>query len=119
MARVRVVDDEEMIVRMVSKAREARDHTVLPAHDGITALAIARTEQPDLILSDVMMPRMDGFALCKALHVDDATCAIPLILMSAASDLRDPDCAAVAYVPKPLRLATFSALIATHVGENH
>jgi signal transduction histidine kinase/CheY-like chemotaxis protein/ligand-binding sensor domain-containing protein/AraC-like DNA-binding protein len=63
------------------------DHAVLVAADGEEALAIARRELPDLVVSDVMMPRMDGFGLARALRADPGTEGIPLIFLTArASD---------------------------------
>jgi PAS domain S-box-containing protein len=59
------------------------EHAVLAAADGEEALRLARERKPDLVLTDVMMPRLDGFGLLRALRQDDATASLPVILLSA------------------------------------
>jgi two-component system alkaline phosphatase synthesis response regulator PhoP len=58
-------------------------YSVVTALDGEQALEKARTEKPDLIVLDIMMPKLDGYETCKRLKADDATKAIPVILLSA------------------------------------
>ena len=78
-----LVVDDNADMREYLKRLLGSTYKVLLAADGTAALAIARTELPDLILSDVMMPGLDGFALLQALRDDETTRAIPIILLSA------------------------------------
>ncbi len=79
---VLVVDDHADI-RAYVRGHLAADYRVVEARDGEQALALARETPPDLIVSDVMMPRMDGFALVRALKSDPATDFIPILLLTA------------------------------------
>jgi signal transduction histidine kinase len=67
----------------------SEDFQLLEAADGEEALALARERLPDLILSDVMMPRMDGFELCREVKADPATMGIPVVLLTARIDIED------------------------------
>ena len=86
MARILVVDDEPTIVKLVTATLRARGHTTFEAHDGVEAIEQARALQPDLILLDIMMPRMTGKEARKALHDDPKTANIPVIHLSAVGD---------------------------------
>jgi CheY-like chemotaxis protein len=86
MARILVVDDEPSIVKLVKTTLVGRGHTVDEAFDGVEALAQAKLHHPDLILLDVMMPRMDGTEVRKRLLADPATKDIPVIHLSAVGD---------------------------------
>lgn len=87
----------------------AEHYQVITANDGIEGLAIAQERQPDLLLSDVMMPRMDGFELCRQLKTNLATSHIPIILLTAKTALNDRleglEIGADDYVPKPFHPA--------------
>jgi two-component system cell cycle response regulator len=82
-ARILVVDDVEANVRLLQAKLEAEYYDVMTAPDGPTALAIAAAEQPDIVLLDVMMPGMDGFAVCRRLKEDAETRHIPVVLLTA------------------------------------
>jgi DNA-binding response OmpR family regulator len=86
MARILVVDDEPSIVKLVSVTLRARGHTTFEAHDGIEAIEQAKALKPDLILLDIMMPRMNGKQARKKLHEDPETSSIPVIHLSAVGD---------------------------------
>ena len=88
-ARILVVDDIPANVKLLEVKLSAEYFDVLTASDGPSALEIARSEAPDLILSDVMMPGMDGFELCEQLKADPATSHIPLVMVTALSDVAD------------------------------
>ena len=78
-----VVDDEIYIVHILDFSLGMEGYSVVTALDGEQALEKARTEKPDLIVLDIMMPKLDGYETCKRLKADDATRAIPVILLSA------------------------------------
>ncbi|HEY2752473.1 PleD family two-component system response regulator [Phenylobacterium sp.] len=88
-ARILVVDDVEANVRLLQAKLEAEYYEVLTASDGPTALAIAAAEKPDIVLLDVMMPGMDGFAACRRLKEDPETRHIPVVLLTALDGRAD------------------------------
>jgi len=83
--RILLADDEEDIKTVVTMFLESQGYEVLTAFDGLDALEKARTEKPDLILLDIMMPVLDGFEVCKRLKEDAATGNIPILILSAAA----------------------------------
>ena len=88
-ARILVVDDIDTNVRLLEAKLAAEYYDVLTASDGPTALAIAASEQPDLVLLDVMMPGMDGFAVCRRLKSDPETRHLPVVLVTALDGRAD------------------------------
>ncbi|MFA0732276.1 MAG: hypothetical protein LKKZDAJK_000929 [Candidatus Fervidibacter sp.] len=87
--RVLVVDDERHIVRLVQVNLERQGYEVLTAYDGVECLEKAKAEKPDLIVLDVMMPRMDGFEALQRLKSDPETSQIPVIMLTARAQDRD------------------------------
>ena len=81
--KILVVDDEIYIVHILDFSLGMEGYTVVTALDGEQALDKARAEKPDLIVLDIMMPKLDGYETCKRLKADDATKSIPVILLSA------------------------------------
>ena len=95
---VLIVDDDRTIVSFLGEVLEEEGYTVRRAYDGLTALQEAEIAQPDLVLSDIAMPGLDGVTLAG--HLRDR--GIPVVLLSAAvADPRIPD---VPFVPKPFNL---------------
>ena len=88
-ARILVVDDIDSNVRLLEAKLNAEYYEVLTASDGPTALAIAASELPDIVLLDVMMPGMDGFAVCRRLKDDPATRHVPVVLVTALDGRAD------------------------------
>jgi two-component system alkaline phosphatase synthesis response regulator PhoP len=80
--KVLIVDDELGIRRLVRKMLSG-DYAVLEAQDGGEAVNTARSEKPDVILMDMMMPRIDGLTACYAIKTDRATKEIPVIMLTA------------------------------------
>jgi two-component system alkaline phosphatase synthesis response regulator PhoP len=112
-ATVLIVDDDRTIVDVLRAALEDEGYTVLAALNE-AALALARQEQPAVILLDLMMPEMDGVEMCRRLRADPATAHIPIVALSAARNL-----AVVAgrmsiddRLPKPFDLDDVSAMVA-------
>jgi len=81
--RILVVDDEIYIVHILDFSLGMEGYEVLTALDGEQALEKARTEKPDLIVLDIMMPKLDGYETCKRLKADADTKDVPVILLSA------------------------------------
>jgi DNA-binding response OmpR family regulator len=105
MTKVLVVDDEAPIRLLCRVNLEADGMEVIEAADGQSGLALARSEQPDVILLDVMMPTMDGWQVAEQL-VDDAQAGqIPLVFLTARAELRDRarglELGGVDYITKP------------------
>lgn len=88
-ASVLVVDDHEQNLELLQAYLEDLACRVRVARDGREALAEVESEQPDLILLDVMMPRMSGFQLCRQLKADPATRDIPIVMVTALSEVSD------------------------------
>src|SRR3972149_3083784 len=88
-ARVLVVDDLPPNVKLLDAKWSAEYFDVVTASDGPSAIAAAQTKSPDVILLDVMMPGMDGFEVCRRLKGDPATMHIPVIMVTALSEVSD------------------------------
>src|SRR5512136_2737794 len=86
--RILIADDEPFNVDYLEQELEALDCDTLAAANGQEALAKTRSEAPDLVLLDIMMPVMDGFEVLSHLKADAATRDIPVIVISATTDLR-------------------------------
>lgn len=104
--KILVVDDEPFIVEMVSSRLKAGGYDTVTAGDGETALEKVRSEKPDLIILDVMMPKMDGFQVCAALKQDERYQSIPVLMFTAKGGDEDrqiglEDCGADGYMTKP------------------
>jgi DNA-binding response OmpR family regulator len=105
MARILAVDDEPTITRLVEAALAKDGHEVLSAGSGDEALLKARTEEPDLILLDIMMPGMDGHEVLVRLRTDPATQDVPVAFLSAVGDVSEQleglEEGAIDYITKP------------------
>ena len=116
--RLLVVDDEPTNLQVLRHVLD-KDYRLLFATDGTRALQLARQEQPRLVLLDVMMPGMDGYAVCAALKADPATAAIPVIFVTALADAADEtrgfDAGGVDYITKPVSAPVVRARVRTHL----
>ncbi|HZY18923.1 MAG TPA: protein kinase [Ramlibacter sp.] len=86
MNRVLVVEDDEAIRANVTRLLRLEGYEVLAAPDGTTGLAVLREQRPDLVVSDIGMPGLDGFALLEAIRGDPALAATPVLLLTALDD---------------------------------
>jgi len=104
-SKVLVVDDDPVIVRLLEVNFEMEGFDVITAVDGADGVEKARAEQPDIVVSDVMMPKLNGLELAAALKGDEATKHIPVVLLSAKAQVGDIraglDAGADDYVTKP------------------
>ena len=87
--RILIADDNPMNVDILQKRLAVQGYEILTAADGEEALAAARDYQPDLILLDVMMPKMDGIEVCRQLKADPAAPFIPVVMVTAKADTKD------------------------------
>jgi CheY-like chemotaxis protein len=107
-----VAEDEEAIAALLQALLEDAGYRVVVAGDGRAALDQLAAQRPHLVLSDVMMPRLDGRALARAMAADPAYRAIPLVLMSAAARIRAEEVPHAAFLAKPFDLDALLATIA-------
>ena len=115
--RILVADDDPFIRRLVVFTLKKRGYHVLEACDGATALNLARQEQPNLVVLDVLMPEMTGLEVTRALAQDPATSHIPVLILSANAQRSDIEAGltsgATAYVVKPFE----PKVLGEHVAE--
>ncbi len=111
--RILVVDDAPMNIRLLSEV--LRDsYAVCAATSGEAALEIARSQRPDLILLDVVMPEMDGYEVCRRLKDDPRTRSIPVIFVTALEEEASKalDLGALGVITKPISPALVLAQVA-------
>jgi serine phosphatase RsbU (regulator of sigma subunit) len=84
-----IVDDNPANVEILQMRLAANDYEIITASDGEAGLALARDRQPDLILLDIMMPKMDGFEVCRRLKGDASLPFMPIIMVTAKTDSKD------------------------------
>ena len=105
--RVLLVDDEPSIVKMVGKRLEVEGFDVLMAMDGQEGLKKAQAEQPDVIILDLMLPKLNGYEVCTMLKQDARYQKIPIVMFSAKAQEKDEklgrECGANAYIRKPFK----------------
>lgn len=113
--KILAVDDEPSIVRLVTTALEGRGYQLIAAYNGEEAVDKARAEQPDLVVMDIMMPKMDGRQARKKLAEDPKTKHIPVIFLSAVGDLDSQlttmEGFQAEYLTKPFKPSELGALV--------
>ena len=87
--RILVVEDHEPLLMAVQDILEAEGYIVNTATDGAEALHLVEENRPDLVLTDILMPRMDGYALCEALRARPEWESIPIIFVTARAEIED------------------------------
>lgn len=116
--RILIVDDEQVNIQILMSILE-EEYKLNAAVDGETALHIAKSTKPDLILLDMVMPGMDGLALCRALKDDESTKEIPVIFVTALSDPQNEklgfQAGAVDYISKPVSPPIVRARVKIHL----
>ena len=103
--KILVADDEAVLVKMIRLRLEANGFVVLTAADGEDALDKAQRERPDLIILDLMLPKMDGYQVCASLKSDPGCRSVPIVILSARAQDTDKkmgeEAGASAYITKP------------------
>lgn len=106
MTRLLVVDDEASVRKLIKRFFEARGYEVALAENGLEGWIATRDHQPDIVLTDVSMPEMDGYELTRTIRRNPATAAIPVILLSAHREadamVAGYECGADDYIAKPV-----------------
>jgi DNA-binding response OmpR family regulator len=115
MTRVLIIDDEAPIRLLCRVNLEAEGMEVMEASDGESGIEAARRERPDVILLDVMMPRLDGWSVAQVLVRDELTKEMPIIFLTARAEVRDRarglDIGGIEYVTKPFNPLELAPLI--------
>ena len=103
--KILIVDDDKDFLKALTTVLENNGYGIVTATDGAQALELARTESPDLILLDIMLPGMNGFKVCRFLKFDENYKDIPIIIISAKADEEDKrlgrQMGAELYITKP------------------
>lgn len=115
MAKVLIVEDEETLARTLADKLRGDGFNVVTAGDGEEGLDKLREDRPDLIILDIMLPKLDGLSLCRIIRRDTATAHIPIIMLTARGTEVDKivglESGADDYVVKPLALGEFLARV--------
>jgi CheY-like chemotaxis protein len=109
MAKLVYVDDEAAIRKMVAVALRDTPHELLFARDGVEGLELIRRELPEVVFTDIVMPRMSGLELCEALRADPVLRAVPIIIVTASAQRSEIEhvmrCGATGFMAKPFSMA--------------
>jgi len=115
-----VIADDEYFIRLLVKKLLGAKYIVIEAGDGEEAINITRMEQPDLVLMDIMMPKLDGYTACGQIKRDEATREIPVIMLTGAGHELIKKLAlqigADAYMTKPFDLERLRGEVDTLLG---
>lgn len=119
MSRILHVDDSSFSRLQVGKVLKREGHTVVPADNGRSALALLREDQPDLIITDILMPEMDGIALLTALKEQGSTVPVLVATADIQKDTSENcfELGAVAVLNKPVRDHDLLAAVARALGQ--
>ena len=119
MKKILVVDDEPMIVKMIVSRLQAAGYEVISAYDGEEGLEKSREEKPDLILLDLMLPKIDGYKVCRLLKFDEQYRHIKVLILTARAQEKDRaialDAGADDYVAKPFEGGALVEKIKEHL----
>ena len=115
MKRKILIADDEQTVRSLVKRFLSHNYIVLEANDGAVAVDMARTQKPDLILMDIMMPRVDGYTACHQIKKDEATRTIPVVMLTGVGHELNKklswEVGAEGYITKPFVLQDLVGVI--------
>ncbi len=121
--KILIIDDVEENADILRVKLRHEGFEVLVAGDGESGLEMARRDRPDLVLCDIMLPKMDGWEVLKSLRADPNLVAVPVIFMTAYTTIqysgerrRAQEEGAVEYVKKPFDLSAMAGLVRKHLG---
>lgn len=119
MGKILIVDDSRLIAHVAKTMLTRRGHEVILAQDGKAGVEAAKSEQPDIILLDLIMPIMDGYEVCEHLKKDDSTKEIPIIMVTSKAEAADKvkglEMGALDYVAKPFDEGELIARVNIHL----
>jgi phosphate regulon transcriptional regulator PhoB len=115
MSKILIVDDEKDIVDLISYNLEKEGFSTAKAYDGETALKLAKTQKPDLMILDLMLPKINGLDVCRTIRHNPETVGLPIIMLTAKSDEFDKiiglEVGADDYVTKPFSIKELMARV--------
>jgi CheY-like chemotaxis protein len=104
--KILLVDDSSTVILMEKMILSKGPYDIVTARDGVEGVAKAKSEQPDVILLDVMMPNLDGLSACAAIRADEATAHIPIVMVTTRGEEKNMETAyrngCTDYVTKPI-----------------
>ncbi len=119
--KILMADDSRTALMMTSMALKTLPYEVETAFDGEEAVQKALADPPDLIVLDVVMPKLDGFETCRRLRQNDATRAVPIIMLTTRGEGENRDngfhAGCTDYLTKPLNMPEFLAKVRTHLAD--
>lgn len=119
MAKILLIDDSRLIAPVAKTILTKRGHEVILAQDGLAGLEAAKSERPDMILLDLIMPVMDGYQVCEKLKQEDSTKEIPVIMLTSKAEPADKvkglEMGALDYMAKPFDEGELVARVNIHV----
>jgi len=117
--KILIVDDEVDLVETIRFLLEMEGYSVLVSRDGEDALNQARRENPHLIILDIMLPKLDGYKVCRQLKSDKRYKQIPILMLTARTQQKDKilgmEAGADEYIMKPFDLAAFMEKVKTYL----
>ncbi len=120
MTKILIVDDEEDIVESLSFMLQTQGYETICAYDGEEGLKLAKEENPDLIMLDVMMPKINGYKICRLLKYDAKYKNIPIIMLTARSQESDKaigeETGADEYITKPFEFNEVLEIMQKYIG---
>jgi CheY-like chemotaxis protein len=121
MARILFVDDDPLTLETLKRSVELFGHEPILASSGEQALSLAVNQPPDLIMTDMMLPDMDGLSLVSRLNDDPNLADIPVVVLSASPEVDAADLSLAAgareFITKPVRLQNLQDVIQRYTGE--
>ncbi len=115
MSKILIVDDEQDIVELLSYNLEKEGFSIVKAYDGEAALGLVRPEKPDLMILDLMLPKMNGLDVCKAIRRNPETANLPIIMLTAKGEEIDKiiglEIGADDYITKPFSIKELIARV--------
>ncbi len=119
--KILIVDDEADLVETIQFALELEGYNVLVASNGEEGLNIARQEKPDIILLDLMLPKLDGYKVCRLLKFDERYKSIPILMLTAKTQEKDKilgkETGANEYITKPFDMDELMAKIKSYLSK--
>ena len=120
MKKILIVDDEKDIVETLSFMLKAKGFECIHAYDGEEGLALAKSQMPNLVILDVMMPKINGYKICRLLKFDNKYKSIPIIMVTARSQEEDKvigeETGADEYITKPFEFSDVLDKINKYLG---
>ena len=117
--KILIVDDEVDLVKTIRFSMEAEGYKVLVSYSGEDALNQARKEVPDLILLDIMLPKLDGYRVCRLLKFDEQYKNIPILMLTAKTQEKDKslgkETGADEYITKPFDMDELMKKVKTYL----